>query len=465
MGDFKTKEGLHAANDIAAEICAPSAARAGIQAPSAYLPVKYKLALAQGLACTWAGLSWYLALPWINELAGYVPYFAATIIVVGIAILPGYAFAFIFVSLSLDRRPRAKPFKSLPPISILVAAYNEQNNIGDTLEQLLKQRYPGLMEIILIDDGSTDDTVKIAREFNTHNLRIIALPKNGGKAHALNIGLTNASFDLIVTVDADTYMYDKALVNIVTRFLSDPPNTVAVAGAINVKNSRRNWLTKVQEWDYFHGIAVVKRTQSLYQGTLVAQGAFSLYTKEVLQEIGGWPDTVGEDIVLSWDMLKRGYRIGYAENAVVFTNVPETYQKFYQQRRRWARGLIEAFKHHSQLLVRPRLNSTFFYLNLCYPFLDTVYLLFFLPGLIVASFGFYFLAGPMTLAILPLGIANNLLMYYVQKRMFKEENLRVRRNFLGFVFYVLFAQLLMSPASVAGYFAEFFNLRKNWGTK
>lgn len=430
-----------------------------------YIPVKFKLAFAQLMAFGWAGLSWYLALPWIADLSVYVPYLVATIVVLGIAILPGFAFAFIFFSLLLDRRPPARTHFLLPPVSILVAAYNEQDNIAETLTQLRKQNYPGDVEIILIDDGSKDDTVKNARAVNAPNVSIIALPRNGGKAKALNAGFRRARHDLIISVDADTCMHEKALENIVSRFLGDPPGTVAVAGAINVKNSRRNWLTRIQEWDYFHGIAVVKRTQSLYQGTLVAQGAFSLYTRQALLEVGGWPDTVGEDIVLSWSLLKRGYRIGYAENAVVFTNVPETYVRFYQQRRRWARGLIEAFKLHPRILTVFRLNSTFFYLNLCYPFLDTIYLLCFLPGLIAACFGYYFLAGPMTLAVLPLGILNNLLMYHVQKRMFADAKLRVRRNIFGFIFYVLFAQLLMSPASVAGYYAEFMNRRKTWGTK
>ncbi|CAC9170971.1 Uncharacterised protein [Comamonas aquatica] len=78
------------------------------------------------------------------------------------------------------------------------------------------------------------------------------------------------------------------------RYLSDPVNTRAVAGAVLVRNSRVNLVTKIQEWDYFHGIAAIKRLQSLYQGTLVAQGAFSLYDTQVLRQLGGWPHTVGK---------------------------------------------------------------------------------------------------------------------------------------------------------------------------
>ena len=94
--------------------------------------------------------------------------------------------------------------------------------------------------------------------------------------------------------------------DLVERYLSDPPNTRAVAGTMLVRNSRANWVTRAQEWDYFHGIAAIKRVQSLYQGTLVAQGAFSIYDRATLIEVGGWADCVGEDIVLTWAMLREG---------------------------------------------------------------------------------------------------------------------------------------------------------------
>lgn len=439
--------------------------RPALQQRRFYIPVKTKLLLAQLLAIGWTCLSCYLALPWINDLAQYVPYAIALTAVLGIAIIPGYAFAFILFSLAFDRRPPRGEVLTYPPLSVLIAAYNEQDNIADTIQSIMQQHYPGELEIILIDDGSKDNTVPVAQSLGIEALRILPMGTNGGKARALNVGLRAAKHELIVTVDADTYLHANALENIVARYLSDPAETVAVAGAVLVRNSRRNFLTKIQEWDYFHGIAVVKRTQSLYQGTLVAQGAFSLYTKAALNEVNGWPDVVGEDIVMSWALLKKNYRIGYAEDAMVFTNVPESWRQFYQQRRRWARGLIEAFKRHPQLLVRPRANWPFFFLNLLYPFLDVIFLFCFVPGLIAALFGHFFIVGPMTLAVLPLAALNNLLMFAVQKRMFTAQQMRVRRNIFGFLFYASFAQLLMSPPAVAGYFAEFANLRKSWGTK
>ncbi len=434
--------------------------------PLFYLAVPIKLGIAHGAALAWMMFSLYLALPWIHDLARLVPTWLAVLVITGIALLPGYAFAFILASLLLDRRPRpAMPEHGWPALSVLVAAYNEEATIAETLHSIAAQAYPGSLEVILIDDGSRDRTVQVARALELPQLRILSMEQNGGKARALNAGLVQASHELIVTIDADTFLYRDALKHIVARYLADPPGTVAVAGAIHVRNSRDNWLTAVQEWDYFHGIAVVKRVQSLYQGTLVAQGAFSLYTRTVLRAAGGWPECVGEDIVLTWALLAQGHRVGYAENAVVFTRVPNTFRNYYHQRKRWARGLIEAFKHHPKILFKPRLNLTFFYLNLLYPFIDACYLFFFVPGLIAALLGHYWIAGPMTLIVLPLGLLNNLFMLGVQRRMFKSRDLSVRRNLGGFLSYLLFGQLVMSPSSVMGYVSELANLRKSWGTK
>ncbi len=158
------------------------------------------------------------------------------------------------------------------------------------------------MAVIVIYDGSTDTTASKLSELNYPWLQVMTLEKNGGKAGALNQGLAKVRSALTVTIDGDSYLYHNALNNLVRRYMSDPPNTRAVAGAVLVRNSRKNGVTAVQEWDYFQGIAAIKRLQSLYQGTLVAQGAFSVYSTALLREMGGWPRTVGEAIVLTWDI-------------------------------------------------------------------------------------------------------------------------------------------------------------------
>ena len=433
--------------------------------PPIYIPVTIKFVLAQIGAVLWVLFSFWVALPWINGLDSVIGPVLTILIILGVAILPGYISGFVFFSTLMDRRPTLSEIAHYPAISILIAAYNEEHTITDTLHSVLSQSYPGDMEVIVIDDGSQDQTAAQVEAVMDSRLRLVRQPVNGGKASALNTGLHHARHDLVITVDADTFLYKDALRYLVGRYLCDPSNTAAVAGAIAVRNSRKNWITRLQEWDYFHGIAIVKRIQSLYQGTLVAQGAFSLYEKSVILELGGWAPVVGEDIVLSWGMLSKGYRIGYAENAVVFTNVPETYRQLFRQRRRWARGMFEALRAHPEILLTPRITLQFVLVNLLFPFLDVSYLLFFVPGVIAALFGFFLIAGPITLLLIPLAGLNNLVIFIVQRRMFKERGLKVRKNVRGMFLYVFLSQLLMSPASIAGYASELLRLGKTWGTK
>lgn len=432
----------------------------------AYLPVRVKFALAVAVSLAWMLFSYSLAARWIADLSQYVGTISANVIIFGIAIIPGFMNAFLVSSLLLDRRPPLRRKSApLPAISIIIAAYNEQDHILDTLESIDKQQYEGKLEVFVVNDGSTDQTLAQLSSVSYEWLHVIHLERNGGKAAALNHGLRRASHPLVITIDGDSYLYKDALQNLVLRFLNDPLDTAAVAGAVLVRNSRANLVTKMQEWDYFHGIAAVKRLQSLYQGTLVAQGAFSIYRTDVLREVGGWSDTVGEDIVLTWAILEKGYRVGFAENACLFTNAPETWRQFIRQRQRWSRGLIEAFKSHWRLLFHRRMSTLFIWWNLAFPYLDLVYTFVFVPGLILAVAGYYFIAGPMTLLVLPLAMLVNFIMYNVQNKMFVEQHLKVRRNPLGFVFYSLFYSLILQPTCVIGYLKEMFARTKSWGTK
>lgn len=440
-------------------------ARDAIGARRRYVTVRIKFVLALAVAVAWSVLSYEIAQRWISQLSGLVGAPLAILVILGIAILPGFMNAFLVTGLLLDRRPRRKPIPLYPDITILVAAYNEEDSILGTLKSVELQNYAGKIEVIVINDGSTDGTMKQLAGISHPWLSVIDLAKNGGKANALNEGLKRASFELTITLDADSYLYANALANLVGRFLGDPDHTAAVAGAVLVRNSRLNLVTKIQEWDYFHGIAAVKRLQSLFQGTLVAQGAFSIYRTDVLHEVGGWPDCVGEDIVLTWAILKHGYRVGYCEDACSFTNTPATFRQFIRQRQRWSRGLIEAFKYHWTLLFHARMITVFIWWNLMFPLLDFIYTFSFVPGIVLALFGYYWLAGPMTLLVLPLAMLVNYLMFTIQSSMFTEQGLKVRNNPVAFVFYALFYGIILQPACFIGYMSEILGMRKRWGTK
>lgn len=459
----------YAADRVRAEIAfVGDAARDGT---GVYFSVRVKYVLVVIAATLWTLASIELSLPWLRDLEQVVPWPLAVFIIAFIAYIPGFMNAFLLGTILADRRPRRKIAAVYPPITVLVACYNEEANIRDTLESLSRDEYPGLLEILLLDDGSTDGTLhtaQVAAQQLAHDnlhIRVVPMGRNGGKAKALNHGLALSSSELVVTVDGDSFLYRSALRHLVDRFLSDPPGTVAVAGAVLVRNSRTNWLCRMQEWDYFHGIAAVKRMQSMYHGTLVAQGAFSLYTRTVLNAVGGWPECVGEDIVVSWSILEAGHRVGYCEDACLFTNVPESLHQFSRQRQRWSRGLLEAFQRHWRLLFHRRMTTLFIWWNLLFVPMDTVYTFAFIPGLVLAMFGKYYIAGPMTLAVLPLAAVWNGVIFSRQRAMFRSQGLKVRRSWRGFFMFVLVYTMILQPVCVWGYIKEIFRVRKTWGTK
>lgn len=443
-------------------------ARAASAAPARrvlYLSPRAKFFVSLGIALAWALVSYRLAGRWIADLSQVAGAALAEFAILSIAIVPGFMNAFLACGLLLDRRPRRRRIEAHPGVSIIIAAYNEQDSIASTIESVARQNYPGELDVIVVDDGSTDNTLRELRRLSYPWLRVIDLKRNGGKSRALNKALKLVQHTLTITLDADSLLHRGALANIVGRLTSDPEGTAAVAGAVLVRNSRLNLVTKVQEWDYFHGIAAVKRLQSLYHGTLVAQGAFSVYRTAVLHEVGGWPDCVGEDIVLTWSILRRNYRVGFAEDAVAFTNVPATLKQLVRQRQRWSRGLMEAFRLHWPLLFHRRMTTLFIWWNLTFPVLDLAYTFLFLPGILLAVAGVYWLAGPMTLLVLPLAMLINVVMFKVQSGMFVAQGLKLRHNPSGFLTYVFLYAFVLQPACVIGYFKEFLGMRKLWGTK
>ncbi len=444
----------------------------GIERRRFYVSVRVKFVLALCFALMWTGVSIWLSLRWLADLASAAGWAFALIAIGFIAYVPGFMNAFLICTMLLDRKPALRPVTDWPGVTILVAAYNEAGAIRDTLVSIARQNYAGPCEILILNDGSSDETVAVVNatlaelgQSLRFVFRLIDFPVNRGKSAVLNDGLRAAGHDLIVTIDGDCWIREDGLSRIVQRLLSDPENTQAIAGAVMVRNSRTNLLTSAQEWDYFHGIAAVKRMQGMYNGTLVAQGAFSLYRRAALEAVGGWPECVGEDIVVSWALLAQGHRIGYAADAFAFTNVPEKVRVFALQRKRWSRGLMEAFKKYSSLLFKPRMTTIFIWWNVLFLPLDLVYTFVFIPGLLIALFGYYYIAGPLTLAVLPLAGLWNIIIFRIQRRTFHRNGMKVRRNFRGFLFFTLAYSLLMQPVCVWGYIVEILGMKKKWDTK
>jgi biofilm PGA synthesis N-glycosyltransferase PgaC len=287
----------------------------------------------------WAGLSVWVDREWAADLDAAITYPGAWLVICGIAIIPGYLNAQLFASLIVDRRPIGSLPRSAPDVTVVIAAYDEDAGIADTVRTILDQDYPGRLEVVVVDDGSSDATAAIVDRFTRADARVrLIRSAHAGKAHALNLGLASCRTELVCTVDADTHLSRQALVRIVARFLLSPPDTAAVAGSVQIRNRRACFLTRLQHFDYYLSIASIKRQQALLQGTLVAQGAFSLYRAGVVADVGGWQDLLGEDIVLTWAMLRRGHRTVFEPTAVAYTEAPTGLRAYVRQRQRWSRG-------------------------------------------------------------------------------------------------------------------------------
>jgi poly-beta-1,6-N-acetyl-D-glucosamine synthase len=271
---------------------------------------------------------------------------------------------------------------------------------------------------------------------------------------------------VIATIDADTLLMPTSLRRAVARLVLSPPDTVAVAGSVMARNTRESFMTRVQQWDYFIGIAAVKRQQAFLQGTLVAQGAFSVYETAAVKLAGGWPDRIGEDIVLTWSLLRDGGRVTYEPTAIAFTDTPTGLHALARQRQRWARGMIEGLREHGfALLRRPRMYSHSVAADLLFPYLDTVYSVAVPIGLALALTGNFAIIGPLTLAVLPINFLIALLMFRCELPVFRAAGFRVRRrplDVVGLTCYGLFLQLLLSPVCVVGYAKELFGSRRSW---
>lgn len=432
-----------------------------------YITVKTRFFINIIIATILTLIAFHFSKPWIRDLSIIFSPITSIFIVGGIALVPGFMNTFLIISLLSDRQPKIKdPTIVSDDITLLISAFNEEDRIFNTLKYIKNQIYSGNIYTIVIDNNSTDNTSnEVNRAMRELDMDILLLKEpNPGKFNALNYGLKFVKTEFVITLDADTLIHKHSIGYLVSRIKASPKDVCAVAGSMLVRNSRDNLLTKIQEWDYFLSISSIKRMQGLYQVTLVAQGAFSLYKTDVVSNLGGWSDAIGEDIVLTWKMLAENRKVYFEPLAVAFTDVPTKFSHFARQRSRWARGMIEGLRE-----VKPWDQPSIFYkfstgIDLIIPYIDFSYTFFWIPGLFAALFlGNFAIVGPIMLLVLPLTLISfGILYYYQYSIVFKNLNLKVRRNIFGFVLFILCYQMIMSPVSLYGYVQEIFGAKRVW---
>lgn len=242
-----------------------------------------------------------------------------------------------------------------PPVSVVIAAFNEEKVIVRTLESILGNGYPDL-EIVVVNDGSKDRTHEVLLERYSEDPRVLILDQpNGGKSAALNNAIRHARNEVLIAVDADT-IFRRGTVEYLVRHFADA-SIGAVSGNARVGN-RRKWITRFQAIEYIYGFNLDRRALDLLNAITVVPGAVGAWRKELILSLGGFGhDTLAEDTDLTLAIRRLGFRIRYEEKAIAYTEAPEDTKGLAKQRFRWAFGTLQAAWKHRDALFVPRYGT------------------------------------------------------------------------------------------------------------
>src|SRR3954469_8245696 len=239
-----------------------------------------------------------------------------------------------------------EPERGWPGVSVLIPAYNEEAVIATSVRAALRSDYPRF-EVLVLDDGSTDDTeaAAIAAAAGDGRLRVLRDPVNRGKAEQLNAGFARARHGLVIVTDADTHMHPQAIRYLTARIESSPV-LAAVAGGPHVTN-RDSLICAMQVLEAAAIIGLIRRTQSLTGRVGVVAGVLAVFRRDRVLAVGGYDGRMAtEDIDLSWRLLMAGWQSAYEPRAIVGMQVPSSLSALWAQRKRWARGQGEVLHAH-----------------------------------------------------------------------------------------------------------------------
>jgi len=226
-----------------------------------------------------------------------------------------------------------------PKVTIAVPCWNEETTVYKTIRSLLALNYPkDKLSIFLIDDGSTDSTLKVINRFAKYSNIKVFHKENGGKFTALNFALANSGTEFFGCLDADSYADPESLIRIMSYFEKDP-HVMAVAPSVTVCNSK-NFVQKAQTAEYFMGVYFKKMLG--FMGAIdVTPGPLTIFRRKVFDDLGGYRHGHNtEDMEIAYRMQKNKYKIEHCNDAFVYTNTPGTVKKLYKQRLRWIYGFI-----------------------------------------------------------------------------------------------------------------------------
>jgi peptidoglycan-N-acetylglucosamine deacetylase len=287
---------------------------------------------------------------WPNRMVTALFWFAA-LAVVGVGLTS--------VGLAAARhrsRPRFRGGIPLLPVSVLVAAYNEERVIRRTLDTLSASRYP-VLEIVVVDDGSKDGTSAevLAAAETDPRIRLVRQP-NGGKWSALNNGLTHLRGEVVVTLDADTIFTGETVGNLVRQFtLAGSERLAAVAGVVRVGNRALNVITRWQALEYLTQIGIERAAFAKLGAIPIVPGACAAWRRQAVLDVGGYaPVTLAEDCDLTLSLQQAGWQVAQDDDAIAYTEVPDHVDALLAQRMRWTFGTLQSLWKHRGMMFRRR---------------------------------------------------------------------------------------------------------------
>ena len=235
-----------------------------------------------------------------------------------------------------------------PKVTVIIPAYNEERVIERSVKRILESSYP-YIDVIVADDGSKDRTSEIVTETFGSNPRVRLMTLvNGGKAAALNRALQEARGEIIVALDADTQFERETILRLVRWFTNEKIG--AVAGNAKVGN-KINLVTKWQGVEYTTAQNIERRALIRFDAIMVVPGAVGAWRREALEDVGGYPEnTLAEDQDLTIAIQRKGWKIGYDDEAVAWTEAPETFSALAKQRFRWSYGTLQCLWKHREVV-------------------------------------------------------------------------------------------------------------------
>ncbi len=251
-----------------------------------------------------------------------------------------------------SRREKNRLESNFPKTAVIVPCWNEGTTIGGTVASLLALDYPAdKLEIILVNDGSTDNTREVMDSYAEHPSITIIHKENGGKHSAVNLGIQKTDAEFIGCLDADSFVHPSALKEVLAHF--DDPQVGAVTASMTV-HEPKNMLQEMQYAEYLAGVAL-RHILAAVNGLYVTPGPFSFYRKSILEKVGHFRHGhQTEDMEMAMRLQKNGYKIENAPRAQVFTKAPHTVWGLIKQRTRWTSGFMRNSYDYRGLILNPR---------------------------------------------------------------------------------------------------------------